>query len=84
MEKYKFLLVSIVLFALSIYTYAISVAFVPLFVLFLLGIYRKNIFTYSLPKLAAAFLLGAVILIPFVKSILSGISSERFSVIAVN
>ena len=82
-KKYKFLFFSAIFFSLGIYAYAIASLFVPLFVLVLALIYRKQIFGYGIKKLALVFLLAALILSPYIKQYFSGLATQRFSSISV-
>ena len=83
MKNYKYLFLSATLFALSVYSYAIATVFTPLFVSALIIIYRKEVFNYSLIKIMFVVGVGLLILFPFLKFTLSGLTSQRFSSISV-
>ena len=80
-KDFKFLIPSAVFFALGIYTYAIASLFVPLFVLFLIAIYRKKIFAHGPKPLLSLLLVSFVLLAPYILQSLKGRTTERFSYI---
>jgi len=82
-KKYQYLFASAIFFSLGIYAYAIASLFIPLFVLFMAAVYRKQIFGYGLKKLALALLLSALVLSPYIKQSFSGLATQRFSFISV-
>ena len=82
-KDYKYLFLSAILFALSIYTYAIAAIFTPIFVLALIIIYRKEVSNYGLIKIVFVAGVGFLILLPYLKFMLNGIASQRFSSISV-
>jgi 4-amino-4-deoxy-L-arabinose transferase-like glycosyltransferase len=80
--KYRFLLIASVLFSLSIYTYAISALFIPLYLLGLVLIFRKEVFSYGVKKLAAIIVISLLVLTPYILSTIKGRTTERFSSIS--
>ncbi|KKQ96705.1 hypothetical protein A3E15_02710 [Candidatus Woesebacteria bacterium RIFCSPHIGHO2_12_FULL_42_9] len=82
-KEFKFLILSAVFFALGIYTYAIASLFVPLFVLFLVAIYRKKIFAYGPKKLLSLAFVSLVLLAPYIAQSVSGRTTQRFSYITI-
>jgi len=82
-KKYRYLFASAILFSLGIYAYAIASLFIPLFVLFMAAVYRKQIFGYGLKRLVLVFLLSLLVLSPYIKQSFSGLASQRFSYISV-
>lgn len=83
LKEYKYLLLSTVLFALSIYSYAIATLFTPIFVFTLLLIYRKKVLKIKWVHLLTAFLVGLIILVPYLNGIVKGTASSRFNYISV-
>lgn len=83
LKNYKYLVLSGVLFALSIYAYAISSLFTPLFVASLFLIYRKEILKHNPKYLFVALATGVIILLPYINQIIKGIASSRYSYISV-
>ena len=82
-KKYHYLFASALFFSLGIYAYAIASLFVPLFVLLMAAVYRKQIFGYGIRKLALVFLLSLLVLFPYIWKSLSGLATQRFSYISV-
>lgn len=78
-RDFKYLVISTVLFSLSIYTYAISTLFVPLFVIGLTVLFRKEIFKYGIKKLAFIGILGLLILGPYINWSVRGKTTKRIS-----
>jgi len=82
-KDYRYLFASAVFFGLAIYSYAIASLFVPLFVVVLALIYRKNILRFSPKKLVLPVIVGILILLPYTFLSLSGRTTQRFSYITV-
>lgn len=83
-EKSKVFIISAFLFALMPYTYSTGALFMPLFVLSLLFIFRKQIRKFKNDfnlKLAVGLFL--VVLAPFVLQFVSGTATSRFQNISV-
>ena len=78
-ENFKYLIFSAISFCLSIYTYAIASLFVPLFVLLLLLVFRKEIFAYGLKKLALVAVCTLILLSPYIGKTLAGYTIRRAS-----
>jgi 4-amino-4-deoxy-L-arabinose transferase-like glycosyltransferase len=83
LKNNKYLVLSAVLFALSIYSYAISTLFTPLFVFSLLLIYRKELLKYKPKYLFMAGAFGLIVLSPYINQVIAGTASSRFSYISV-
>lgn len=83
LDNFKWLLVSILLFGLSFYTYAISALFVPVFAIALLYLNYKKIFKLKPSKIAVLVIAGLIILLPFATLTLQGKATERSSKISV-
>lgn len=83
LKNSKYLVLSGVLFALSIYAYAISSLFTPIFVASLFLIYRKEILKYKPKDIFIALAAGLIILLPYISQVISGTASSRFSYISV-
>ena len=83
LKNNKYLVLSAVLFALSIYSYAISSVFTPLFVFSLLLIYRKELLKYKPKYLFMAGAFGLIVLSPYINQVIAGTASSRFSYISV-
>lgn len=83
LKKYKYFILSVILFCLSIYTYAISSAFVPLFVLGLLIVFRRDIFLFGTKKLLLVTLITILFLGPYLFWTLKGRTIKRVSDISV-
>lgn len=64
-KNFKYLIVSVVLFSLDVYTYRTMSLFIPLtfFVLFL--IYRRELFFYGIKKLILLISISATFILPF-------------------
>jgi 4-amino-4-deoxy-L-arabinose transferase-like glycosyltransferase len=70
---------SVISFALSIYAYAISSLFTPLYFLGSLLIYRNRFLKMDRKIILKAFLLGVIIVSPYFVATLSGSTTKRFS-----
>ncbi len=77
------LFISAVLFSLSLYIYSTAVLFVPLCLVILFLVYRKEAFDLKRINLVIALIIGVVILAPFFISLVSGKASSRFSGISI-
>ena len=77
--KNKYLLpLSAITFSLSMYAYHSSRVFVPLLILSLIFLYRKKLFKLR-NWVAVSFLIGAILILPFIKSLTQGEILNRFS-----
>ncbi len=83
LKSYKYLIFSAILFSLSIYAYAVSSLFVPLFVFGLLLIFRRNVFSYGIKKLILVALVTILTLVPYLLWTTKGRTTERISYISV-
>ena len=84
LKNYNYLVFSTILFSLSFYSYATASVFVPIFVMSLLILYKREIFKYGFQKLSILALICLVILYPYIKVSFSGSSTKRFSDISIN
>ncbi len=82
-DDYKFLVASLILFTLGIYTYAIATVFVPLFVLLLLMVFREDILKHQLIKLIIIGFAVLIVIFPFLIFTFNGVTSQRFSSISI-
>lgn len=83
LERYRMLIISAVLFALTIYSYSIATLFTPIFFLSLLIIFKSKIKRYGLRKLFFCGAIILVVLIPYLNLLVKGEASQRFSTIAL-
>lgn len=88
MEKRSFLILSFLLFGLTLYVYSTAVLFTPLWVLALLIIFRHKILTLARSAKNRMFLgMAAVTLLiavfPAAWSVYTGEARERFSVVSI-
>jgi len=83
LKNSKYLVLSGVIFALSIYAYAISSLFTPLFVASLFLIYRKEMLKHKPKYLFVALASGLIILLPYIDQIIKGTASSRYAYISV-
>ncbi len=83
LDDFKWLLVSVVLFGISFYTYAISSLFTAIFAIVLLLLNYKKIFKYKASKIAFTAVIGILILLPFAILTFQGKATERSSKISV-
>ena len=83
LKKYRYMVISSMLFSLSFYGYATSALFTPLLVLFLFFIYRKTFLNYGMKKIAALAFVVLLVLIPYLNASIKGSTTGRFSYISV-
>lgn len=83
LKHFKFLFLSVILFALAVYSYAIATVFIPLLVLSLIVLYWNKLKRYGLKKLSLVIAVGVLIILPQFWVTINGIASERFSAITV-
>lgn len=83
LEKPLFLLFSACLFALTPYTYSTANLFLPLLFFSFLLIYKEEILKLNKKWLVISFLVGFVILLPFIGDLASGQAADRFSKISL-
>ncbi|OGM62451.1 hypothetical protein A3A52_03595 [Candidatus Woesebacteria bacterium RIFCSPLOWO2_01_FULL_39_14] len=83
LRKYRYMLISSVLFSLSFYAYATSVLFTPFLVLFLLFIYRRTFIKYGIKKIALLGVVTFLVLTPYLSASIKGSTTGRFSYISV-
>ena len=82
LKKYRYMVISSMLFSLSFYGYATSALFTPLLVLFLFFIYRKTFLNYGMKKIAALAFVVLLVLIPYLNASIKGSTTGRFSYIS--
>ena len=78
-KDFRYLIVSTILFSLSIYAYAISSVFVPLLVIGLTVLFRREIFAHGIKKLGLIGILCLLILSPYLNWTLKGRTTKRIS-----
>lgn len=83
LKRQKFLVVSVILFGLSLYSYNTIKLFLPLFLFILTLIYKKEIFKLPFNFKLSLFALVLLITLPLFKDTLSGQSGYRFSYISI-
>ncbi len=83
LDKFSWLIISVVIFGLSFYTYAIADVLTPLFILMLLGLYPKKLRAFGLRKAAVLLVVLVVVLLPFINITLQQKSTNRFSNISI-
>lgn len=83
LKNYKYFILSAILFSLSIYSYAVSSLFVPLFVLGLLIIFKREVFSYGIKKLMVVALITILLLGPYLLWTVKGKTIRRISDISV-
>ncbi len=87
LKKPYFLIVSAVFAAFSIYSYQSEKVFVPLFVLALIFIYRKNLFSFPKKYITLTAVVGIIVILPMVSYILKNdqaLSRARGSLVFSN
>lgn len=82
LEKKHYLFLSAGFFALTPYIYSTAVVFMPLFLLALLIVYKKELLVNK-KLLTAVFLCLFLILVPYTLQTLSGKAGERFNLISI-
>lgn len=83
LKKEKFLFLSVLLFCFSIYTYSAAKLFIPLFIILLFIIYRKEILNHRFKNKVLTLLLLIVLLSPVAIDIYNGNATYRFSYTSV-
>jgi len=82
-KKPALLLFSVILLALTPYAYSTANLFLPLLLLSLFLIFKKEIFKVDKKWLAISFITAFIILLPFVVNLVSGQATHRFSQISI-
>lgn len=83
LKSFRWLVAAVVIFALSIYVYAIS-AFLLVFIgLLLIIVFRKELLKYKFKKLAILIMIGLIISLPFLNLTFNGKSTQRSSSISI-
>lgn len=83
LKKYTWLLISVLLFSLSIYVYATALIFVVILSICLLTLFWKDIKKQGVMKITLLVILCFVILIPYTNLYSSGKAGQRFSTISI-
>ena len=78
-RDFKYLVISTILFSLSIYTYAIASLFAPIFVMGLSVVFRREIFAHGVKKLVLLGALCLLILSPYLNWTVRGKTTKRIS-----
>lgn len=81
-KKEKWFIISMIPFALSVFTYNATRIFTPLFLFILLIIYRKKLIEFKKIVLIS-FLVFTVLLIPLLPFLLSGERSARYKLVSI-
>lgn len=81
--KYRYLVVASILFSLSFYAYATAAVFIPLILLSLFLIFKKDILKFGFIRIGAVILIGCIFLIPYLNTYFNGSASHRFSLVSV-
>lgn len=68
LKSFKFLLACVVLFSLDVYTYRTMSLFIPMSLIILFLIYKKELIFFGMKKLAVLFLISTSIILPFLYS----------------
>ncbi len=83
LRKPVFLLPGAVLLALTPYTYSTANLFLPFLLFSFFLIFRKQIFKIKRKWILISFLVALIILIPFVRDLISGEAGDRFTKISI-
>lgn len=83
LQNFKWLLISAIIFSLSIYVYATALVFVVIFGTFLLVFFRRSLQQYGVAKLGFITIVCFIILIPYINIYLQGKAGARFSTISI-
>jgi 4-amino-4-deoxy-L-arabinose transferase-like glycosyltransferase len=81
-EKPKWLIASVIPFAISVYTYNSARVFTPLFLASIFFIFRKKFFSFKKESIIAGMLF-LVTLLPLIPFILSGEASARYKLVSI-
>ncbi len=81
-RKQKWLIISMIPFALSVFTYNSSRIFTPLFLLVILFIYRKNLIKFK-KLVAISIIVFAFLLLPLTPFLISGERSARYKLVSI-
>lgn len=80
LKSFKWLIISAVLFTLTIYAYATAILITPILILFLVIFFRKNFSKYfNLKKIIILGLAIFIVALPYINLYISGRTQERFS-----
>ena len=82
LEKRKYLIFSVIPFALGVYTYNAARVFIPLFVFVFFVIYRKDLLKFK-KQLAISVLLFAFFMLPLVPFTLTGEVANRYKLVSI-
>lgn len=83
-QKFKYLIFSVSLFSLSVYTYRTMSLFAPLTLICLFLIYRQKLLNFKLKKLGLLSLISAAIIIPFLYFTTIGApNTPRINILAI-
>lgn len=82
-QNFRMLILSVILFSLTVYIYATGSVFLVLFGLFLLISDRRKIKSLGFHKIIILTVVGSVILLPYINLYRTGKSGERFSSISI-
>lgn len=80
--KRKWVIVSMIPFAFSVFTYNSARIFTPLFLIFIFFLYRKNLIKFR-KIIAISFIVFIVLLLPLTPFLLSGERSARYKLVSI-
>lgn len=83
LEDFRWLIFSIILFALSFYTYAISALYVPILGSFLLYFGRKKLLKFRWKRIGLLLGISIILITPFISLTFIGRATERSSKISI-
>ncbi len=83
LNNFKYQILSVVLFALSIYAYATAIIFVPVICLVLIILNLKIVRKLAIKKIILLTAIGIIIAVPYLNLYISGQSAQRFSTISI-
>lgn len=83
LERWKYLILSAVMFALTPYSYNTAKFFIPLFIVFLIIIFRNELKKVPFRKLFIIAAVFVVISLPMLADIFYGKAADRFSILSI-
>lgn len=83
LEKWKYLILSAIMFALAPYSYNTAKFFIPLFIVFLVIIFQNELKKVPLKKLLVMTAVFVVVSLPMLVDIFYGKAADRFSILSI-
>lgn len=83
LEKWKFLFLSVLFFALSPYSYNTAKFFLPFFILLLLVVFWKKIREIPIKRLLLVSVFFMILMLPMAFDIFFGKAGDRFSILSI-